>query len=125
MAAKPAVVRFYIDADVLGLAKVLARLGSDVTYPGGWREDPQAPAPRLPNRQYGCRGRGLDSRDGPAGLAHHHQRPRLLARIDADVDPPPALAKDGRSRGSAAVGGMSASAGRRGVSPVGEASGAA
>jgi uncharacterized protein with PIN domain len=34
MAVKPAVVRFYIDADVLGLAKVLARLRSDVTYPG-------------------------------------------------------------------------------------------
>jgi hypothetical protein len=34
MAAKPAAVRFYIDADVLGLAKVLARLRADVTYPG-------------------------------------------------------------------------------------------
>jgi hypothetical protein len=32
--AKPAVVRFYFDADVLGLAKVLAALRSDVTYPG-------------------------------------------------------------------------------------------
>ena len=32
--AKPAVVRFYLDADVLGLAKVLASLRSDVTYPG-------------------------------------------------------------------------------------------
>lgn len=31
---RPAVVRFYVDADVLGLAKVLARLRSDVTYPG-------------------------------------------------------------------------------------------
>jgi hypothetical protein len=27
-------VRFYVDADVLGLAKVLARLRNDVTYPG-------------------------------------------------------------------------------------------
>ncbi len=27
-------VRFYVDADVLGLAKVLASLRSDVTYPG-------------------------------------------------------------------------------------------
>jgi hypothetical protein len=34
VAVKPAVVRFYIDADVLGLAKVLARLRTDVTYPG-------------------------------------------------------------------------------------------
>jgi hypothetical protein len=32
--AKPAVVRFYIDADVLGLAKVLVQVRSDVTYPG-------------------------------------------------------------------------------------------
>ena len=32
--AKPANVRFYVDADVLGLAKVLVGLRSDVTYPG-------------------------------------------------------------------------------------------
>jgi hypothetical protein len=31
---KPAAVRFYLDADVLGLAHVLAGLRSDVTYPG-------------------------------------------------------------------------------------------
>lgn len=31
---KPAEVRFYVDADVLGLAKLLAGLRSDVTYPG-------------------------------------------------------------------------------------------
>jgi uncharacterized protein with PIN domain len=31
---KPAQVRFYIDADLLGLARVLAQLRSDVTYPG-------------------------------------------------------------------------------------------
>jgi len=31
---KPAEVRYYIDADVLGLAKVLAALRPDVTYPG-------------------------------------------------------------------------------------------
>lgn len=29
-----AVVRFYIDADILGLAKVLAELRNDITYPG-------------------------------------------------------------------------------------------
>ena len=33
-ATKPAVVRFYLDADVLGLAKVLGALRTDVTYPG-------------------------------------------------------------------------------------------
>jgi hypothetical protein len=32
--AKPAEVRFYFDADVLGLAKVLAQLRPDITYPG-------------------------------------------------------------------------------------------
>jgi len=32
--AKPAAVRFYIDADVLGLAKILVRVRPDVTYPG-------------------------------------------------------------------------------------------
>jgi hypothetical protein len=32
--AKPATVRFYFDADVLGLAKVVVALRSDVTYPG-------------------------------------------------------------------------------------------
>lgn len=31
---RPADVRFYVDADVLGLAKLLVRLRSDVTYPG-------------------------------------------------------------------------------------------
>jgi hypothetical protein len=31
---RPAEVRFYLDADLLGLAKVLARLRPDVTYPG-------------------------------------------------------------------------------------------
>jgi hypothetical protein len=33
-AAKPAIVRFYFDADVLGLAKALAALRPDITYPG-------------------------------------------------------------------------------------------
>jgi len=31
---KPAHVRFYFDADVLGLAKLLVQVRSDVTYPG-------------------------------------------------------------------------------------------
>jgi hypothetical protein len=33
-AAKPAAVRFYLDADILGLAKVLVTLRPDMTYPG-------------------------------------------------------------------------------------------
>jgi len=37
--ARPAPVRFYVDADLLGLAKVLVQLGADVTYPG----DPGGP----------------------------------------------------------------------------------
>lgn len=32
--AEPAAVRFYFDADVLGLAHVVAALRSDATYPG-------------------------------------------------------------------------------------------
>ena len=32
--AKPATVRFYFDADVLGLAKAVVGLRSDSTYPG-------------------------------------------------------------------------------------------
>lgn len=32
--ARPATVRFYFDADILGTGKVLARLWPDVTYPG-------------------------------------------------------------------------------------------
>jgi hypothetical protein len=31
---RPATVRFYFDADVVGLAKVMVSLRSDVTYPG-------------------------------------------------------------------------------------------
>jgi hypothetical protein len=31
---RPADVRFYVDADILGLGKVLAGLRNDVTYPG-------------------------------------------------------------------------------------------
>jgi hypothetical protein len=31
---KPATVRFYFDADVLGLAKILVQVRADVTYPG-------------------------------------------------------------------------------------------
>lgn len=34
MPDRPADVRFYVDADTLGLARILTRLRSDVTYPG-------------------------------------------------------------------------------------------
>lgn len=40
--AKPAPVQFYLDADVLGLAKILAQIRGDVTYPG----DPGGPVVR-------------------------------------------------------------------------------
>ena len=51
--ARPATVRFYIDADVLGLAKELVRIRGDVTYPG----DPGGPVkggpatPAVPGHQ--------------------------------------------------------------------------
>jgi hypothetical protein len=32
--AKPTTIRFYVDADVLGLAKILVQMRPDVTYPG-------------------------------------------------------------------------------------------
>jgi hypothetical protein len=37
--ARPARVRYYIDADLLGLAKILVQIRTDVTYPG----DPGGP----------------------------------------------------------------------------------
>ena len=32
--AKPAPIQFYVDADILGLAKILVQIRGDVTYPG-------------------------------------------------------------------------------------------
>jgi hypothetical protein len=32
---RPADMRFYVDADILGLAKLLVQVRNDVTYPGG------------------------------------------------------------------------------------------
>lgn len=55
---KPADVRFYLDADVLGLAKLLVQVRNDVTYPG----DP---------------GGVVQKRERP-GLRHH--RPRHVGR---------------------------------------------
>lgn len=34
MVPRPAVVRFYVDQDLLGLAKILGSLRNDLTYPG-------------------------------------------------------------------------------------------
>jgi hypothetical protein len=33
--AQRAAVRYYVDADVVGLAKILVQIRSDVTYPPG------------------------------------------------------------------------------------------
>jgi hypothetical protein len=35
MSLRAAQVRIYVDADMLGLGKILASLRNDVTYPGG------------------------------------------------------------------------------------------
>jgi hypothetical protein len=40
--ARPALVSYYVDADVLGLAKILVQVRGDVTYPG----DPGGPVGR-------------------------------------------------------------------------------
>jgi hypothetical protein len=55
---KPAEVRFYLDADVLGLAKVLVQLRNDVTYPGD-----------------------------PGGVLHKRQRPPCPITDSATLDP--------------------------------------
>lgn len=55
---KPATVRFYIDADVLGLAHALVRLRSDVTYPGD-----------------------------PGGIVHKRERPPCPITSPATLDP--------------------------------------
>ena len=34
MSLRAAQVRFYVDADILGLGKILGALRNDVTYPG-------------------------------------------------------------------------------------------
>lgn len=66
--AKPATVRFYFDADVLGLAKALAKLRSDITYPGD-----------------------------PGGLVHRRQRPPcpITRRDTLDTEWLPAVASQG------------------------------
>ncbi|HEX6388592.1 MAG TPA: hypothetical protein VFZ89_04070 [Solirubrobacteraceae bacterium] len=65
---KPADVRFYFDADVLGLAKVLVQLRPDITYPGD-----------------------------PGGVVHRRRRPAcpITSPATLDVDWIPAVAKAG------------------------------
>jgi hypothetical protein len=45
---KPHAVRYYVDADTIGLAKVLLQVRGDVTYPGDpggrWRDGRYRPA---------------------------------------------------------------------------------
>jgi hypothetical protein len=55
---KPAQVRFYLDADIMGLAKVLARLRADITYPGD-----------------------------PGAIVHKRQRPACVITSPASKDP--------------------------------------
>jgi hypothetical protein len=50
---RPARVHYYVDADLLGVAKVLVQLRGDVTYPG----DPGGPVKGRPG----------------AGTMHHHR----------------------------------------------------
>lgn len=66
--ARPAEVRFYFDADVLGLAKVVAGLRSDATYPGD-----------------------------PGGVVHRRRRPACLVRDPSSRDEEwiPLVAREG------------------------------
>jgi hypothetical protein len=57
-AVKQADVRFYLDADILGLARILARLRPDVTYPGD-----------------------------PGAIVHKRQRPPCIITSPASKDP--------------------------------------
>lgn len=65
---KPAEVRFYFDADVLGLAKVVARLREDATFPGD-----------------------------PGGLIHRRLRPPcpVMSRAAPDTEWIPVVARAG------------------------------
>lgn len=54
----PATVRFYVDADVLGLAKLIVQVRSDITYPGD-----------------------------PGGVVHRRQRPPCPIESPKVLDP--------------------------------------
>ena len=55
---RPADVRFYVDADILGLAKLLVQVRNDVTYPGD-----------------------------PGGVLHKRQRPACSVTDPGTLDP--------------------------------------
>jgi PIN like domain len=80
-AARPAAIRYYVDADVLGLARVLVQVRSDVTFPGDpggtvhRRERPACPieSPAVPDSVWipkvAVRGWLIITRD--ANIARH------------------------------------------------------
>ena len=69
----PAKVRFYFDADVLGLAKLLVRVRNDMTYPGDpGRGALQARAATMSDRIACCARSRLDTGGHFAGLADRH-----------------------------------------------------
>jgi PIN like domain len=100
---KPAHVRLYVDADVLGLAKILVQLRSDITYPGDpggtvhRRERPACPISdtAVPDhvwiREVSGRGwliitRDSKIRDHPAELAAvRDHRARMVALAGSDA----------------------------------------
>jgi hypothetical protein len=52
MSLRAAQVRFYVDADLLGLGKILGSLRNDVTYPGDpGSRPPQAAPGTMPHRE--------------------------------------------------------------------------
>ena len=51
MSPRAAQVRVYVDADLLGLAKILGALRNDATYPGDPSRPPQAAPGTLPYRK--------------------------------------------------------------------------
>ena len=73
MSLRAAQVRFYVDADILGLGKILGNLRNDITFPG----DPgavihkrqRAPCPIASPR---CARHELDTRGGRPGMADRH-----------------------------------------------------
>lgn len=87
---RPAVVRFYVDADVLGLARVLAALRSDVTFPGDpgavvrKRQRPPCavPSAHVPDTDWlpivGAAGWVVITRDG--NIRQHHAEVEAVRR---------------------------------------------
>jgi hypothetical protein len=72
--AKPARLQYYIDADLLGLAKILVDLRPDVTYPGDPGGMTRNKRVRGAVHDRRCRHvrRDMDTGDRPAGMARHN-----------------------------------------------------